>query len=79
MKLTKNDEELVLHVKYKSRGDYKRLALQKRMRLAIKALERGGWIQTEFNEDKLTVNIKCYDFKIYHQVLKGFDSVAHLR
>ena len=78
MEIESNDEELTIKVQYKSHGEFKKLALQKRMRLAIKTLERGGLIQTTIDEDKYSISIKCYDLNCFLHILKGFKSVSGL-
>ncbi len=78
MNLKTNDQEMTIFAQYKSRTEFHKLALQKKMRMAIKFLEKGGMLKAEINKDELTVHIECYDKGIYDQVLKGFQSVAQM-
>ena len=78
MKIKNNDQKMTIDAQYKSRGEFRKLAQQKKVRLTIKALEKGGMLKAVFNKEKLCINIKCYNLKIYNQILKGFKSVASL-
>lgn len=76
MEIKTNDNAMEIHAQYESRKEFRQKALQRKIKHSIKILERGGMIKTDINIEKLTVYIKCYDLKIYNQILKGFQSVA---
>lgn len=78
MKIKNNDQNMTIDAYYKSKGEFRKLALQKKIRMSIKILERGGKLEATFDKEKCCVHIKCYDLQIYEQVLNGFKSVAHM-
>ena len=79
MRLIKNEDELEFTAEYDSKGEYKKRVDNKRFRLSIKVLEKGNMLKSNLDEDNLKVWIKCNDKKIYDQIIKGFQSVNHLR
>ena len=75
MKLEQNNKRMEITVTYESKGEYRKLALQKKMRWAIKALAKGGQVRAIYDPHNLQVKIKCENQQIYEHILKGFGSV----
>lgn len=78
MRIETNEKEMKINVFYKSKGEFKKLAGQKKLRKAIKALDRAGLANTEIDKEKYQVRIECYVKSIYDYILKGFKSVEHM-
>ena len=76
MKIKKNDKKLDIFVKYESSKEWRKMAKQKRVRLAMKSLESARLIVKTEDEVNRTIRITCKEPGIYYHILKGLKSVG---
>lgn len=75
MQLKRDDEKLLISLKYDSSREMKKTIGQFRVRMYLKALTKQDLInEPVIDKEELSAEIQCNNKQIYHNILKGLKS-----